>query len=260
MTYRDRRLAKADRLRGWAGKRETDATAVLQRNRTYTDDIAFNTQPGHIPLRARVIAQNDRACGSLDKAQEMKRRADGIESAADGAIYRDDPDEVERLEEKLAGLEAQRERVKKYNASCRKGSPDLSVLDEKQRADILSLARIGSVHVGKGGAFPTYHLSNLGGSITGVRKRLAEARLRRARLESADEVSAVGDGVKVRPSVVRLGSGWVDVVFDEKPVQEVRDALRGAGFRWDRTHQCWYGAAASVPAEITEAANERGEA
>lgn len=69
---------KADRYDGWASKREASAGAVLKRNEVFTGDHAFNTQPGHIPLRARVIAQNDRACESLNKARGMRAKASGL--------------------------------------------------------------------------------------------------------------------------------------------------------------------------------------
>ncbi len=54
------------------------ASATIGHNSRYTGDIAFNTQPGHIPLRARVIAQNDRAFESLNIADRFQRKADSL--------------------------------------------------------------------------------------------------------------------------------------------------------------------------------------
>lgn len=176
-TYRERRLAKAERLREWADKREAKAAAVFEANEPHTRDWAFITQPGHIPARARIIAQEDRAHQSVAKAREMARRADGIEAAAERAIYSDDPDAADRLRERIAELEAERDRIKRYNASCRKaakagGTGDLSILDDKQRADIASLARVCAWQVRAGGAFPAYVSSNLSGNIGRLRRRL----------------------------------------------------------------------------------------
>lgn len=70
--------AKADRYEGWAAKRRTRANATLDGNRAHTDCHAFNTQPGHIPARSRIIAQNDRAFESLDKADAMQGKADRL--------------------------------------------------------------------------------------------------------------------------------------------------------------------------------------
>lgn len=179
MTYRERRLARAERLRGWAEKRQTEATRVLESQPELRHDWAFVTQPGHIPERARMNRADDRAYASLDKADSMARRADGIENAAAHAIYSDDPDAPERLREKLARLEAERDRITAYNASARKAHKadpaqrvgDLALLDDSQRANLASLARIGFMR--SDGAFPSYATSNLGGNISRLRDRLA---------------------------------------------------------------------------------------
>ena len=172
ITYRERRTARAERLREWAAKREARAGAVLQSHETYRGDIAFNTQPGRIPLRSQVIAQDNRAFESLQKAAAMSSRADGIDAQAAGAIYSDDPDAIDRLAARIAALEAERDRVKAYNGTCRKGAPDPTLLDNAQREQLAGLARIASVFIGKGGAFPGYHLTNLSGNIARNRQRL----------------------------------------------------------------------------------------
>jgi len=69
---------KADRIEGWAQKREEDAAQMLNSHPSYRHDWAFITQPGHIPARARMIKSDDRAYESLGKAREMRSRADNI--------------------------------------------------------------------------------------------------------------------------------------------------------------------------------------
>lgn len=179
MTYRERREAKAERLRDWAGKRQTAAAATFKSHEVYRGDTAFNTQPGHIPERTRVIAQTDRAVQSLRKAEGMESRADNIESQLDHAIYSDDPDAIEQLEVRIAGLEAERDRIKAFNASCRKGQPDRALLDEDQQASLRSSEKFCPYQLGKNGAYPSYALANLSGNITRNRQRLEQ--LRRAK-------------------------------------------------------------------------------
>jgi hypothetical protein len=175
MTYRDRRMAKAERLRGWAEKRQTRAAVTLAQGEPYRHDWAFITQPGHIPQRARMIASDERTYESLAKAANMRSRADGIEAQAAGAIYSDDPDVVERLRERIAELEAERDRVKAYNASCRKGSPDPSFLTERQRSGLETAERFqGDYQERRKHQLPPYVLSNLSGNIARQRERLAQ--------------------------------------------------------------------------------------
>ena len=173
MTYRERREARAERLRGWADKRETASAATFKSHEVYRGDNAFNTQPGHIPERARVIAQTDRAVASLRKAEGMESRASNIESQLDHAIYSDDPDAAEALKVRIAGLEAERARIKAFNASCRKGQPDRALLDEDQRASLRVSEELCAWQLGKNGAYPPYATANLSGKISANRKRLA---------------------------------------------------------------------------------------
>lgn len=191
-TYRERREAKADRLREWAGKRETRAAADQAAADAMYDAIPFG-QPilvGHhsegADRRYRDRAWNTlgRAVENRSKAQEMTRRADNIEAAAERAIYDDDPDAIERLTERIADLESERARITAYNKSCRQaaktgGSGDLALLDDRQRESIASLARTCPYQVRAGGGFPSYATSNLSGNIGRYRKRL-EALVRRA--------------------------------------------------------------------------------
>lgn len=69
---------RADKYDDWAAKRRSRANATLAHNERYTGDIAFNTQPGHIPLRARVIKQNDRAFESLATAERFTEKAKSL--------------------------------------------------------------------------------------------------------------------------------------------------------------------------------------
>ena len=135
MTYRDRREARAERLRGWAGKREQSAAAVFKAGEPFTSDIAFNTQPGHIPFRARLIAREDRAYASTVKAASMRSRADGIEDQLDTSIYDDDPDAIEQLRARIARLEAERDAAKTANAAYRKEhKAELKAMDRRTSA------------------------------------------------------------------------------------------------------------------------------
>lgn len=107
MTRRERLERRAERLRGWAAKREERAAAVFKAGEPFRGDIAFNTQPGHIPERARINAREHRAFESMRKAEGMEGRAAGIERALNASVYGDDPDAIERLEARIAEREAE---------------------------------------------------------------------------------------------------------------------------------------------------------
>ena len=180
MAYRERREAKAERLREWAESRDRKAAAALGRAHAIADTIPFG-QPilvGH-HSEGRARRDQDRIHQGFrkgfehqHKAEQFRERAEGIERAAEHAIYSDDDDAVARLRERIAGLEAERDRIKAYNASCRKGSPDVSLLDARQQASLASVAQVCAYQLGPNGAYPSYALTNLSGNISRQKKRL----------------------------------------------------------------------------------------
>lgn len=184
-TYRERRERRADRLREWADKRDTKAAAAGATAESIVNAIPVG-QPilvGHHSQRRheRDLDRLDRATRAsaehTAKASEFRRRAENIEAAADRAIYDDDGYAADRLRERIADLEAQRDRIKAYNANCRKaaktdGVGDLSLLDDTQRGELLTVARVAAFQLGPGAAMPAYKLRNLTGNIARYRKRL----------------------------------------------------------------------------------------
>ena len=185
MTYRERRERRAERLREWAGKREAKAEAAYSTHRQIADVIPVG-QPvlvGHHSesRHRRDLERQDRALSKTvehtRKAEDFRSRADNIEAAAERAVYSDDEDAVERLEERIAEMEDERKRIKSYNASCRKikgDVGDLSILTEADKRDLLSCVKTG--FAGEHGAFPKFKLSNLGGNINRNKKRLEALR------------------------------------------------------------------------------------
>jgi Domain of unknown function (DUF3560)/Family of unknown function (DUF6381) len=191
-TYRERRAARADRLREWADKREAKADAASQRASDMASVIPFG-QPilvGHYSegwdrrYRDRIHSTMGAAVEHGRKAESMRSRADNIDAAADRAIYSDDPDAIERLREKVADLEGQRERWKAYNAACRKAGrcteEALALLDATQRREMTTTAERCPEFLGKAGQAPAYHVQNLTGLIGRTRKRLEALERRKA--------------------------------------------------------------------------------
>jgi hypothetical protein len=234
MTYRDRREARAERLRGWAGTREERAATVFKAGEPFTSDYAFNTQPGHIPFRARLIAREDRAHESLGKAASMRSRADGIEDQLATSIYDDDPDAIEQLRARIARLEAERDEAKAANATYRREHrAELAAMEPYQRRQAVP--------------YPGYHFENLSGNLSRQRARLARLE-RTAQAREAEPLASAG-GV-----TVRTAQGWTEVQFDDKPPAEVRQGLKDHGFRWAKG--CWRGTNAAYAASLVPEGSE----
>lgn len=235
-TYRERREAKAERLREWAEKRETRAIAEHDRARELGSIIPFG-QPilvGHHSegrdrrYRDRIGRTYERAFENANKATAMNRRADGIERGLEQSIYSDDPDAVEALEARIAELEAERDAIKAENAAFRKA----------HRVELKALTAYG-----RDQAMPHrgYVLSNLTGNIKRNRDRLVVVRRQQTRAVEAETSGGI--------AVVEQSAGYVSVTFAVKPDRETIDGLKAAGFRWSQGS--WWGSRDRLPEGVT---------
>lgn len=168
MTYRERRAARADRLRDWSAKREIKSTQAFAAVHRIADGIPFG-QPILVGHHSEAHARRDQArihsgmragIDHADKAGEMASRADEIDRQADHAIYSDDPDAIERLAEKIARLEDERAQMKARNAAYRTA----------HRAELKATASVYQ----RDQAMPhqAYEMQNLGGNLSRLRERL----------------------------------------------------------------------------------------
>lgn len=84
---------------------------------------------------------------------------------------------------------------------------------------------------------PSYELSSIRGRIKRIEARLAELDKR----EAARQAPAVDSNTKFDGGeIVRnLELDRLQILFDEIPAAEVRDALKGEGFRWSPKNQAW---------------------
>lgn len=180
MTYRERLEARAARRREWAGSREAKSDAALNGARSIADGIPMgqpilvghHSEGRHRRDVARIESGMAAGFEHARKAEEHESKADGIDAQLATSIYSDDVDAVEKIEAKIAAIEAHRDRLKRFNATCRKGSPNEAILNEKERAELASLRRIGSAFLGTGGGFPPYALTNSGANVRRLRERL----------------------------------------------------------------------------------------
>ena len=181
MTYRERRERRADRRRDWAEGRAAKADTAHQTAHDVTAGIPFG-QPilvGHHSERRHRAAvergqrQASKAVEHSQMAARHAQAADTIEAQLEASIYDDDPDAIEQLRARIELREAKRDRIKRYNASCRKGNRDASILSEAEQRELASTIEVCPYQIGSSGQAPRYWLTNLGGCISRDKKRLA---------------------------------------------------------------------------------------
>lgn len=182
MTRRERLERRAARRREWAAKRadKADTTWDAVHNVPLPPagepiKIGHHSEKRHRAALARMDALATKAIEHADMAKHHEERADNIEAHLQRAVFSDDADAIDQLEARIAKREAARDRIKRYNASCRAGTPDESVLSDAQQRDLASLKRI-SAFIKPDGQFPAYVLQNLSANIKRDKDRIKKLR------------------------------------------------------------------------------------
>ena len=147
-------------------------------------------------------------------------------------ISADDPEAIQKLEEKLKKLERLQDQMKEVNAYYRKnktldGCPHLS---PKQVELLKSDMAQGCQSDNK--PFLPWQLSNNSAEIRRVRARIEQLTRQRATVYVGWEFD--GGTVEANQEENRL-----QIFFDHKPDEEVRTALKANGFRWAPSVGAW---------------------
>lgn len=241
MTRRERIEAKIAKRREWAEGRASKSAALLKRNEPYHGDIAFNTQPGHIPERARAIRRSEKAWEHQSMATRHDQVASTLEHQLARSIFSDDTDAVEALQARIAELERKRAAMREVNRLYRKGDAEgLRALGHDLESLRRQVAAVGYSWVRA--PYERYELSNLGGRIKAARDRLVAVQRRQERAAAAESTLS---GVSIEGA-----HDYVSVTFAEKPARAVLDALKGAGFHW--RNGSWHGQRARLPEAVRE--------
>jgi DNA repair exonuclease SbcCD ATPase subunit len=151
-------------------------------------------------------------------------------------IMSGDSDAVERLQEKIQEAEQLQEQMKAINAAIRKhkkGGFDARLaaivalgISEETARDSLKPDCFGGI------GYPSYRLSNNNANIARMKQRLGS--ISRARTQPHQEVEGANARFEDCPADNR-----VRLFFPGKPDADVRNTLKGLGFRWTPSLGCW---------------------
>lgn len=236
--YQERKEARIDRMEERAARAQAESSAASHA----AHEIMRLIPPGQPILVGHHSERHHRR--DLDKIDRNMRKSieageksayyssRAASAASNHAISSDDPDAVEKLEAKLAKLQAAQERDKELNAWYRKhktmkGCPGITGEDAAS-AD----AQLAEMREGIRRPVPAWQLSNRNGEIKRIKDRLAQ--LRRVDEMEHTEIEFDGGTIISNEDVNR-----VQILFDEKPDEATRSKLKSNGFRWSRTEGAW---------------------
>lgn len=263
MTRRERLERKLEKREEWATKREAEGHRRFERACEEAKPFE-NGQPiliGHHSEKKARAAQkrvDDNMRASVENSQMAdyhRSKAAGLADQLEASIYDDDPDAVERIEEKIAELERHQEFMRSVNKICRNQK-----LDEAGK--IAAIVELGASaetvekilhpeYTWKVVGFESCTMTNNSASIRRYKKRLATVKAARKLKDRAEEAEA---GVVID----RIYNGRMfRVTFAEKPERSVINALKSAGYRWSKV--CWVGDADKLPPEVLKMSQAEAE-
>ena len=185
----------------------------------------------NFPVRKKE-KQNAARDRNMEEWREIEGLLDKIRSTGMGGISADDPQAVQKLEKKLAGLEKSQETMKAVNAYYRKHKTLDGCLHLSPEGIERMKAEMSSSWHYEDKPYPTWALSNNSAEIRRVKDRIKS-------LSQRKEIGYVGwefEGGKVEANTQ---DNRLQIFFDGKPDAEVREELKGNGFRWSPKAGAW---------------------
>ena len=183
----------------------------------------------NFPVRKKE-KQNAARDKNMGEYMQIEGLLDKVRSTGMGGISADDDRAVEKLEAKLAGLEAMQEEMKTVNAYYRKhktleGCPVLSAEEiGKLQSSMASDWRKNPV------PYPSYLLTNNNANIRRTRQRIED-------LKSQSEYA--GWAFPGGRAEINEGENRLQLFFEEKPSEEQRRELKSNGFKWAPSQGAW---------------------
>ena len=189
---------------------------------------------GNFPVRKKA-RQNAREDSLWAEYKDIEAILDKIKSVGTGPVDLTDPYAREMLGDQLHRLQHQLDEGKAMNAWYRKhktlrGFPGMS--DE---AAAHNDAAIASAPAFAQRPMPDFELASLRGKIKRVQARMAE--LDRLQAQQASPAAAEEhDGFQIVRSAEQ---NRLQIIFDDKPDEDTRAALKSNGFRWSPRNNAW---------------------
>lgn len=188
---------------------------------------------GNFPT-AKKEKQNRRREAHSAKYNEIQKILDRMKSIGTGGIQSGDADALDKLDARIADLEAIHRKMVETNAYYRKhktleGYPCLSATVIAQLTEVMARPWHGAAL-----PFASYQLSNSSANIRRLRERRDALSARKA-AGSVERDSGI-EGVQVVEDAETMR---VKIIFDGKPDEPTRAILKRHGFRWAPSQGAW---------------------
>jgi hypothetical protein len=238
--YHERKEARIERFQALSEKNESESTRLFEHSSKLASVIPMgqpilvghHSEAGHRSHLKKMDNAMRKGCEASDKAEYYANKAES--AASNHAISSDNPDAIQLLKDKLAGLERNQELMKACNKIT--GNKKLSEVEKVEKLVGLGLKESTAQEImipvyGRTG-IPSYKLTNNNAVIRNVKERIAI--LEKISAIPEEMVEANGVTLKISPDDNR-----VKIIFPGKPSDEVRKSLKMRGFHWSPSEGAW---------------------
>ena len=227
---------KLDGLLDRYARRLAEWTNDYNRNQaSYPSQFISGAGGFNMRKHSKQMAREDSLWKEYDEIKDLLHK---MESVGTGPVDLADPHAREILTDQLQKLQARLDRNKAMNAYYRKhksfsGFPELT--DEAAARLDAQFAETRQQCPWIEKPCPDYELTSLRGKIKRVEERIAELDKRAQQAEQPADNTAFPGGEIVR----NLEADRLQIIFDGKPDEGTRAALKQNGFRWSPRNQAW---------------------
>lgn len=229
---KENRIEHAEKM---ASRNEAESERLYLRSREMASVIPMG-QPILVGHHSEKRDRNYRAKidSTMRKSIEADKKADYYADKAESiknndAIFSDDPDALQKLEQKLAGMKANQEFMKSANKLIKKNDREgflkLDMATPEMWEELIVRSWCGQ-------GFPSFSLTNNNANMRRIEQRIVVLKRR----EVSTAVDRVINGVRIFEN---REANRLQVLFDGKPAAEVIGKLKHNGFRWCRSESAW---------------------
>jgi len=219
-TYKERARKSSD-IAGQETNRAREMGSVIPFGQPIL--VGHHSEGSHRALLKRIDSAHQKASEAYDKAGYYEGKAAAAEN--NHSISGDDPEALERYQEKLAGLEKTQEYLKAINKAWKQGKAALVALG-------LSEAESERLANEKTKPCPSWMLGNNSAEIRRVKVKMETIK----KLDSMEAENINFNGGKM---LVNLEINRVQIIFDDIPAPEKRALLKSHGFKWSPSQGAW---------------------
>jgi hypothetical protein len=235
--YHERKEARIDYALEKAGKNNDKSKSLFKKSQQIAEHIPL-AQPILVGHHSEGHSRSDanKISNAMHNSVEADKKADYYADKAraieeNNAISSDDPDAVEKLEQKLNMLEKHQEFMKAANKYIRKNDKE-AFLKLEGATEQLWIKLITPDFVNRTG-YPAYKLTNNNGNIRRIQERLKI--LKEVCNKTTNE--KIVKGIKV---IENVEANRIQLIFPDVPSKKVRERLKKEfRFIWCPSENAW---------------------